>query len=98
MQAQRYYSRVSFSYRICKRKAVDTGGVARDMFSYWELSYVHDMDGGSTFTPVVHPHTDIPHYEVLGSILSHGFMACGFLPIRLSFPVIAHAATNCFRA
>ena len=87
-----------FPFRIAfaNEKAVDTGGVARDMFSsYWELSYVHDMDGGSTFIPVVHPHTDIPHYEVLGSILSHGFMACGFLPIRLSFPVIAHTLLGC---
>ena len=87
-----------FPFRIAfeNEDAVDTGGVARDMFSaFWELSYVQDMDGGSTYVPMVHPHTDIHHYNVLGSILSHGFMACGFLPIRLSFPVIAYTLLGC---
>ena len=28
-------------------------------------------------------------FSILGTILSHGFMVCGFLPIRIAFPVIA---------
>jgi hypothetical protein len=53
---------------------------------------VQNFYGGSTFIPIVHPHTDISHYAVLGSILSHGY---GFLPIRLAFPVLAYTLLGC---
>ena len=79
-----------FHITYVNERAVDTGGVSRDMFSaFWELAYMRDFDGGDTYVPVVHPHTDPSHYKVLGSILSHGFMSTGFLPNRLAFPVIA---------
>ena len=53
------------------------------------------MDGGTTYIPVVHPHANLSHYSILGAILSHGFMSCGFLPIQLSFPVIANTLLGC---
>ena len=82
-----------FPFRITYKdeEAIDTGGVARDMFSaFWEEAYLRDLDGGSTFVPIVHPHAILAHYTVLGSILTHGFMVCGFLPVRLSFPTLAY--------
>ena len=71
-------------------RAIDTGGVSRDLFSaFWEDAYVKDFDGSSTYVPSVHPHSDISRYSVLGAIMSHGFMSSGILPNRLAFPVIA---------
>ena len=80
-----------FHIEYNKERAVDTGGVSRDLFSaLWESAYIKDFDGGGTCIPVVHPHADPTYYKVLGAILSHGFMSTGFLPNRLAFPVIAH--------
>lgn len=73
------------------KRAVDTDGVSRDMFSaFWGSAHITDFDGGSTYVPVVHPHTDLSLYKVLGAILSHGFMSTEFLPNWLAFPVTAH--------
>ena len=80
-----------FRIKFTNERAIDTGGVSRDFFSaFWEIAYIKDFDGGSTYIPSVHPHTDMAHYVVLGSILAHGFVSCGFLPNRLAFPVVAH--------
>ena len=38
---------------------------------------------------VVRPNTDMAVLRLHGTILSHGFMACGFLPIRIAFPTLA---------
>ena len=38
------------------------------------MAYIKDFDGGSTYIPSVHPHADMSHYRVLGSILAHGFV------------------------
>ena len=87
-----------YPFRIAyqNEQAIDTGGVARDMFSaFWELVYVQDMDGGSTYVPMMHPHTDLSHYNILGSIIAHGFMSTGFLPIRMSYPAIAFTLLGC---
>ena len=39
--------------------------------------------------PAVHPNTDMAVLRLHCTILSHGFMVCGFLPIRIAFPVLA---------
>ena len=79
-----------FQISYDKEKAIDTGGVCRDMFSaFWEDAYLRAFDGGSVLVPAVHPHVDMTIYPVLGTVLSYGFLSCGFLPIRLAFPVIA---------
>ena len=89
---QEYPFRIKYENEM----GVDTGGVSRDFFSgFWEIAYVKDFDGGSTYIPSVHPHTDLSHYVVLGSILAHGFMSSGFLPNRLAFPVLAHTLLGC---
>ena len=70
--------------------------MSRDFFSaLWEVAYIKDFDGGSTYIPSVHPPADMSHYRVLGSILAHGFMSCGLLPNRLAFPVVACTLLGC---
>ena len=59
------------------------------------MAYIKDFDGGSTYIPSVHPHADMSHYTVLGSILARGFMSCGLLPNRLAFPVVACTLLGC---
>ena len=79
-----------FCVRYLDGKAVDIGGVQRDMFSaFWERAYIRSFDGGNVLAPAVHPHVDMAVYPLLGTVLSHGYISCGFLPIRIAFPVIA---------
>ena len=44
-------------------------------------------------TPAIHPHMDMAIYPVLGTIISHGYISSGFLPIRLSF----HTVLSCLK-
>ena len=81
-----------FPFRVCyiKEKAVDIGRVCRDLFSaFWEDSYVKNFDGEKLLVPAVRPNTDMAILRLHGTILSHGFMVCGFLPIHIAFPVLA---------
>ena len=41
--------------------------------------------------PAVHSNSDVSTFPVLGSIIAHDFMVCGFLPFRIAFPVLAIA-------
>jgi hypothetical protein len=69
---------------------VDVGGVSRDFFSgFWEEAYAKMFDGVSLVTPVCRADIDMNNFAVLGKILSHGYLCCGFLPTRISFPVLA---------
>ena len=73
-------------------KAIDTGGVSRDMFSaFWEYAYLRQFDSGDFLVPASHPGVDMPTMVGLGTILSHGFLSCGYLPVRLAFPVLCFA-------
>ena len=68
-------------------KAVDTGGVCRDMFSaFWDKAYEKASDA---LIPAVHPHVDMELFPLLGAIFSYGFKSCGFIPVRLGFPTFA---------
>ena len=70
--------------------ANDSGGVCRGMFSaYWEEAYKHFFDGSSLLTPVLYPHVDMSVLPQVGAALSHGYLVCGFLPIRITFPALA---------
>ena len=69
--------------------AVDTGGVSRDLFSaFWEIAYIKHFDGEKLLVPTISPKTDLATLPLLGTILCHGFMACGYLPVRIAFPII----------
>lgn len=78
-----------FTIRFSNELAVDLGGVTRDMFSaFWEHAYTAAFDGCSTLIPQTHPHINKSLYPVLGTIMSHGFLIAGILPIRLSFTTV----------
>ena len=51
------------------------------------------FDGEQLLVPCISPEADIQGptsiFKILGTILSHGFMVCGFLPVRVAFPVVA---------
>jgi len=71
-------------------KAIDSGGVSRDMLSaYWQDAYKHFFDGSTLLIPTVHPNTDVSVLPKLGVILSHGYLVCGFMPTRITFPSVA---------
>ena len=70
--------------------AVDSGGVQRDMLSaFWEEAYGRFFDGSSLLVPAVHPNVDTSLLPKLGLVLSHGYLACGFLPTKIAFPALA---------
>ena len=71
-------------------RAIDTGGVARDMLSmFWESVYVKMFDGGTLLIPAVHHQVEMEKFPLLGTVISHGYIACGFLPAKIAFPILA---------
>lgn len=68
----------------------DCGGICRDMFSaYWNEAYQKFFDGSMLLVPALHPSVDMSSLPCLGTILSHGYLLCGFLPTQIAFPVLA---------
>lgn len=79
-----------FRVQFVGEKAIDIGGVSRDMLSaYWEEVYKRFFDGLTLVTPAVHPHMDLSVLPTVGKILSHGYLVSGFLPVRIAFPTLA---------
>lgn len=79
-----------FRIQFFNERAIDTGGVCRDMYScFWEHVYIKHFDGDKLLIPAVHASSQISVFPILGTILVHGFFACNFLPVRLAFPIIA---------
>ena len=69
--------------------AVDLGGVSRDVVTgFWLHAYEKLFDGSTVYVPVVNPSTDLSQLEVVGKILSHGYLSIGFLPVPLAFPTL----------
>lgn len=72
--------------------AMDLGGVSRDVFSaFWEHCYQKLFDGSGLLVPMTSAQLDTSDDSILpliGKILSHGYLACGFLPTRIAFPCI----------
>ena len=64
---------------------------AEMFFSFWEEAYLKIFDGKTLLIPAIHPDTDMATFPILGTVLSHGFMVCGYLPVRIAFPVLAAA-------
>ncbi len=76
--------------RFANERALDTGGVSRDMFSaFFKEVYEKFCDGSALLTLVVHPHIDFSVLPSLGTVISHGYLACRVLPIRIAFPTLA---------
>lgn len=81
-----YPLRISF----VGEQAIDTGGVLRDMLSaFWEEAYLKHFDGAGLLTPIVHAQIDLSALPILGSVLSHGYLVAGYLPLRIAFPTLA---------
>lgn len=79
-----------FRVKYKGEKALDIGGVARDMFSaFYEDVYNRMFDGASLLVPALLPHIDISTWPLLGKIISHSYLTCGILPIRIAFPCLS---------
>ena len=72
-------------------RAVDLGGVSREMFTaFFEESYQKLFDGCTLLTPALHPGVDMSLLSVFGAIMSHAYLVSGVLPVRVAFPTLAH--------
>ena len=71
---EQYPVNVSFSSEL----ALDFGGVCRDMYSaFWEERY-KSME----LVPLLQ--CDFDAYHILGQVMSHGYLICGHLPVRIA--------------
>lgn len=79
---------ISVSFRT--EKALDFGGVSREMYSsFWEQAYIMLFDGDSLLIPLVNSlESDVKVYKILGEIISHGYLVCGHLPVRIALPTL----------
>ncbi len=67
--------------------------MSHDLFSaVWVDAYIRAFDGCNSLVPQAHPHIDLGMLPVLGTILSHGFLVTGMLPVRIAFPCLAAVA------
>ena len=66
--------------------AFDYGGVTRDMFSaFWEATYNSMFEGSSLLIPLT-SFSDTQVFHTIGTILSHGYLVSGHIPVRISLP------------
>ena len=81
-----------FRTRFEGERAIDVGGVTRDMFSaFFEEAYKRLFDGSCLLSPVVHPDMDTSVLTTLGFVISHAYMVTGLLPGRIAFPCLARS-------
>ncbi len=79
-----------FRIKFKGEAAVDSGGVSRDFFSaFWEEAYKLAFDGNTLLTPALHSGVDLESLGMIGTIISHGYLAVGFIPVRIAFPSLA---------
>lgn len=75
---------------------IESGGVTRDLFSsFFDEMYRYFFEGSTLVTLSVHPGTSLEKTKVMGTIISHGYLVSGVLPIRVAFPCLA--AILCLR-
>lgn len=71
-------------------RAIDAGGVYRDMLSgFWQEAYHQLLDGGCLLSPVLHPEMSMSNFSIIGGIILHGHLSSGFLPVRIALPSLA---------
>lgn len=79
-----------FGVHFSGERALDIGGVTRDMFSaFFQESYKHLFDGVSLLIPALHPSVDMAAFRTMGTVISHAYLTSGILPIRVAFPCLA---------
>ena len=77
--------------KYLNEEALDYGGVQRDMFSaFWEEAYSKFFEGATLLVPMVNPHMDMTIFPILGCIMSHGYLVCGHLPVRIALPTLVN--------
>lgn len=77
-------------FRFKGEKAIDVGGVSRDLFtSFFDAIYCKFFDGVSLLYPALNPHMTTYDLNTLGLILSCGYLLVGVIPIRIAFPTLA---------
>ena len=54
--------------------------------SFFDAMYPILFDGNVLLSPVVHPQIDLAMFSTIGTIISHSYLTCGILPIRIVFP------------
>ena len=79
-----------YNIRFTGERAIDTGDVSQDMFTaLFKECYKVFFDGGMLLTPIIHPQTDTSKLPILGAIISHAYLVCGYLPVKIAFPTLA---------
>lgn len=74
-------------FRFKGEKAIDTGGVGRDLYSaFYDAVYRNFFEGSSFVTPAVHPGSNMDDVALMGTIISH---CTGILTVRIAFPCLA---------
>lgn len=69
--------------------AIDQGGVTRDMFSaFWDECHSKLFEGLNLLVPLLHPQSDTSIFPIIGRIISHGYLVCGFLPVCVALPCL----------
>jgi len=68
---------------------VDAGGITRDMYSsFWEKTYYSYFDGTGVVVPLMYAQIKMEIFVTLGTIISHGYLASGYLLIRIALPTL----------
>ena len=73
-----------------REKAIDIGGVSREMLSaFFDALYTKYFDGSGLLYPVVNPHIKTYDLRLLGLIMSVAYISTGVLPMRIAFPCLS---------
>jgi hypothetical protein len=76
--------------RFKGERAIDEGGVSRDLFSaFYDAVYAKYCDGVSLLYPAINPHVKTSDLRTLGLIISCGYLLTCVLPVRIAFPTLA---------
>ena len=76
-------------------RAIDTGGVCRNMFdAFWLATYAQHFEGSNLLVPSVNAHTDMAVMHALGRIMSHGYIFCSVLPTWIVYPTLYACFVN----
>ena len=79
-----------FRSKFVGERAVDLGGVTRDVFSaFFEEAYAKCFDGSSLLTPSDNPLIDSSTLSTVGTIISHVYLITGMLSVQIAFPCLA---------
>lgn len=79
-------------YLICItytfENSMDTGEVSRDLSSaFWKITYVKHFDGEKLLD--LNHNTELATPPLVGMMMCCWFMACGYLPVQIEFPIMA---------